>query len=487
MTTSDGDALEDRLFVDGELRRAATCFAVTNPATTEIVGEVSDGSDDDMADAITAATRASSGVWARDPEFRAHCLQQLHDGLVGVQESLRNVLVAETGSPVAFTYAFQLDWPIRDLAYWTGLATAYDYRQPLPGADVEGVRNERIALRRAAGPVAAITPWNFPLYLNLAKVGPALAAGCSVVLKPAPDTPFSATVLGKIAAETDLPAGVLNVVPSSRHDIGDRLTGDPRIRLVSFTGSTATGKRIIERCAPSVTRTFLELGGKSAAVVLDDADLESVVPIVAGGACMHAGQGCAISTRLLVPRHLYAAAAEIAAATMAQVPVGDPTAPDVLCGPLISERQLARVLDYVALGTSEGRLVTGGHRIDDLRPGWFVEPTLFADVSPDARIAQEEIFGPVLCVIPYVDDDDAVRIANGTRYGLSGEVWGGDPDRATAVAERLDTGTISVNGGTWFGVDAPFGGVAESGIGRENGVAGFEEYLDLLTIGLPPV
>ncbi len=342
-------------------------------------------------------------------------------------------------------------------------------------------------LREPIGVVGAITPWNFPFMLNLSKIVPALAAGNSVILKPAPDTPWSATHIGKVAAEyTDIPAGVFNVVTSGDPaTVGEMLTADPRVDMISFTGSTVVGKRIMAGGAETLKRVFLELGGKSANIILDDADLEAQC---GSGAmvCMHGGQGCAITTRMLLPRSRYDEGVELLKAAFESWSYGDPMDAANLQGPLINARQRERVLGYIEQGKSEGaRLLVGGGRPAHLEKGYYVEPTLFVDVDPDSTIAQEEIFGPVLVVIPYDDDDDAVRIANNSRYGLSGAVSGADLDRAYAIAKRLRTGTVAVNGGQWFGPDSPFGGYKQSGLGREHGVAGFEEYLQTKTVGLP--
>jgi aldehyde dehydrogenase (NAD+) len=341
--------------------------------------------------------------------------------------------------------------------------------------------------REAVGVVGAITAWNFPLYLDLAKLGPALAAGCTVVLKPPPDTPWSATHLGRIIAErTDIPAGVVNVVASSDHAIGEMLTTDPRVDMITFTGSTMTGRRIMAAASATLKKLALECGGKSANILLDDVDLAATAPFASLAVCTHAGQGCAIPTRLLVPRTRYDEAVELAAATMASIVPGDPRDPSVLCGPLVSDRQRERVLGYVDKGVADGgRVVVGGGRPAHLARGYFVEPTVFADVDPEATIAQEEIFGPVLAVLAFDDDADAVRIANSTVYGLSGAVSSADEERALAVARRLRTGTVGVNGGQWYGIDSPFGGYRQSGVGRENGVLGFEEFLEVKTLGLP--
>ncbi len=289
-----------------------------------------------------------------------------------------------------------------------------------------------------------------------------------------------------IAEETDLPAGVLGIVTASNPaEVGDVLTGDERVDLISFTGSTDVGKHIMERCARTVKRVFLELGGKSANIILDDADFAAVLP---GGAmvCMHAGQGCAITTRLLLPRSRYEEGVEILQKAFENLSYGDPSNPANIMGPLINAKQRDRVLAYIEKGKAEGaRCLVGGRRPPQFEKGYFVEPTLFVDVDPDATIAQEEIFGPVLAVIPFEDDDDAVRIANNSKYGLSGAVSSASLERSLAVAKRVRTGTMGINGGLWFGPDTPFGGYKQSGIGREHGLEGFEEYLQTKSIGIP--
>lgn len=480
---------EARMLLDGELVTAAggKTFANVDPATEEVIGETADGDAEDARRAIAAARRAfDEGRWSGDPRFRRRCLEQLQAALYEAREELRRVVVAEAGSPVTLTHFVQVDPPIEDLGYWAQMATDYGYEEDRGTRPFLGQLHRRLVVREPVGVVAAITPWNFPLYLNLAKLGPALAAGNTVVLKPAPDTPWSATVLGRLIAErTDIPPGVVNVVTSSDHLVGEVLTTDPRVDMVTFTGSTATGRRIAACAAQTVKKVFLELGGKSASIYLEDADFSGLAG-AALGVCSHSGQGCAMTTRLLLPRSRYPEGVEIVAAAFSAVTPGDPTDPATIQGPLISERQRARVEGYIARGLAEGaRLVVGGGRPAHLSRGYYVEPTLFADVDPMSTIAQEEIFGPVLVVIPYEDEEDAVRIANATIYGLSGAVTAASVDRAVAVARRLRTGTVSVNGGQWFGVDVPFGGYRQSGVGRENGIEGFEEYLEIKTLGLP--
>jgi aldehyde dehydrogenase (NAD+) len=335
--------------------------------------------------------------------------------------------------------------------------------------------------------VGAITPWNVPHQINLAKLGPALAAGNTVVLKPAPDTPWCATVLGRLVAEeTDIPPGVVNVVASSDHRIGARLSTDPRVDQVSFTGSTATGRKVMASAAETLKKVFLELGGKSAFVILDEADLQTACVVAAFTVCTHAGQGCAITTRLLVPRARYDEAVESTAKVLAKLPAGDPTDPGTVCGPLISARQRDRVEGYLRLAVEEGgSFAVGGGRPADLDRGYYVEPTLIVGLGNDARVAREEIFGPVLVIIPHDGDDDAVALANDSPYGLSGSVWSGDRERALAVTRRIRTGTVGVNGGLWYSPDVPFGGYKQSGVGRESGTAGFEEYLETKSIAEP--
>jgi len=482
-------APETRNLIDGRLVPASNgaVFENLDPATGEVLGSCADGTKDDMECALAAARRAfDTTEWALDAERRGRCLRQLYEGLRAEKEQLRSIVVHEAGAPVSLTSYMHVDDPIEMMAYWAEKATAYPYEQRLPDVPFLGQPQGRLLRREPVGVVGAITPWNVPLYLNIAKLGPALAAGCSVVLKPAPDTPWSATHVGRIVAErTEIPPGVVNIVASSDHLLGEMLSTDPRVDLVTFTGSTATGRRVMERAAATVKKVFLELGGKSASVVLDDADLAAVLPFSAM-TCVHGGQGCAITTRLLLPRSRYAEGVAIVKGAFEAWSYGDPTDPRNLQGPQVSRRQQERVLAYIETGKREGaRCLVGGGVPKHLPRGYYVEPTLFVDVDPASTLAQEEIFGPVLCIIPYADDDDAVRIANHSVYGLSGAVHSASEERALAVARRIRTGTLSVNGAQWFHVDSPFGGYRQSGVGRENGIQGFEEYLETKVIALP--
>jgi aldehyde dehydrogenase (NAD+) len=478
----------DRNLIDGKLVGAdgGGTFETINPATEEVLGLAADGTAADLDAAIGAARRAFDGgapEWA-DPAFRAHCIRQLREALQSHSDELRELTISEVGAPRFLTSIAQLDSPVADLGFAADLAESYEWTKDLGEATPVGVKSHRYVLREPAGVVGAITPWNFPHQINLAKVGPALAAGCTVVLKPAPDTPWAAASVAAIAAtETDLPPGVLNVVNSSDHAIGAMLSTDPRVDVVSFTGSTATGRKVMASAAETLKRVFLELGGKSAFVILDDADLGAAAAMAAFAACTHAGQGCAITTRLLIPRAHHDEVVEMAAATMRSLAAGDPQDAGTICGPVISARQRDRIEGYLRLAVDEGgTFVTGGGRPSDQERGFFIEPTLITGLDNSARVAQEEIFGPVLVAIPHDGDDDAVRIANDSPYGLSGSVWSGDTDRAWALARRIRTGTLSINGGVWYSADVPFGGYKASGIGREMGVAGFEEYLETKAI-----
>jgi len=478
------------MLIDGRLVEAAGArtYANVNPATEEELGRVADASAGDMDAAIAAARRAFDETdWSTNLPFRSRCLRQLQEALGKHREESRPQIVAEVGTPIMLTYAVQQDACIKDMLWDIEVAERYAWERELPVHEFFGRKSRRTVLKEPIGVAGLVTPWNFPFMLNLAKLVPALMAGNTAVLKAAPDTPWSATWIGRLVTEeTDLPAGVLNIVTArDPAEVGELLTGDPRVDLISFTGSTSVGKHIMERCASTLKRTFLELGGKSASIVLEDADFAAVVP---SGAmtCIHAGQGCAITTRMLLPRSRYEEGVALLEEAFESIGYGDPTQPGNIMGPLINARQRDRVLGYIEKGKAEGaRLLVGGGRPAHLPKGFYVEPTLFVDVDPDATIAQEEIFGPVLAVIPYQDEEDAIRIANHSRYGLSGAVFSASLDRARKVARRIRTGTLSLNGGAWFAPDSPFGGYKQSGLGREHGLEGFEEYLQTKTLGMP--
>lgn len=482
---------EARLLVGGEARPAegGRTYPNINPATEEIIGEAADAAPADVDAAVAAARQAfDTTSWSRDRAFRALCLRQLHEALVRHTTELTEITIAEVGASRAACGSIQVQAPLAFLPYYADVAETYPWQVDLGRADTLGGPGLRWTERTPIGVVAAITPWNVPTQINLAKVAPALAAGCTVVLKPAPETPWSALALGHLAQEyTDIPPGVFNVVTAADRAAGAPLVTDPRVDMVSFTGSTATGRRIMAAASTNLTKVFLELGGKSAMVVLDDvADLSGpAVPAVFGMALV-AGQGCALTTRVLLPRRRYQEGIDALVAMMAAVTPGDPNDPATMMGPLISAAQRDRVEGYVTGAVAQGaRVVAGGRRPASQSRGYYYELTLLADVTPAMTIAQEEVFGPVLVAIPHDGDDDAVRIANDSIYGLSGAVFSADDARALAVARRIRTGTMSINGGVWYGPDVPFGGCRQSGIGREMGVAGFEEYLETTAYARP--
>jgi aldehyde dehydrogenase (NAD+) len=480
----------DVLLIDGELRRTRTAFPTINPATEETLGQAADAGPEDLDDAITAAREAFDsdiGGWTSDPAFRTSCLRQLRDAMLRHADALRELTVAEVGTPVFLTSGPQLDGAIDSLGWIADLVDGYEWSSDLGVANTMGIPSRRTVLREPAGVVGAITPWNFPHQLNFAKLGPALGAGNTIVLKPAPDTPWCASVVGRlIVEETDIPPGVVNIVTSSDHAIGELLTKDPRVDVVSFTGSTATGKRVSANASDTVKRVFLELGGKSAFIVLDDADLEGACVTAAFTVAAHAGQGCAITTRLLVPRTHYDDCVDATAATLTKIGCGDPSDPGTMCGPVISARQRDRVEGYLRLAVEEGgSFAAGGGRPADRDRGFWIEPTLVTGLDNTARTAREEIFGPVLVMIAHDGDADAVRLANDSPYGLSGSVHSGEAERAWAVARAVRTGTMSINGGVWYAGDVPFGGYKQSGVGREMGIAGFEEYLETKVVAEP--
>ncbi|MFC7676455.1 aldehyde dehydrogenase [Mycolicibacterium sp. GCM10028919] len=477
---------ESRLLIDGKLiAGSGGAFATVNPATEEVLGVAADATPDDMDQAIGAARRAFDETdWSTNVELRVRGIRQLQQAMRDHAEELRELTISEVGAPRMLTSAAQLSGPIEDLSFCADTAESYQWRTDLGIASPMGMKTRRTIAREAIGVVGAITPWNFPHQINLAKLGPALAAGNTIVLKPAPDTPWAAAVLGELIVEhTDIPAGVVNIVTSSDHGVGALLSRDPRVDMVSFTGSTNTGRAVMADGAATLKKVFLELGGKSAFLVLDDADLGGACSMAAFTASMHAGQGCAITTRLVVPRAKYDEAVDAAAGTMAGLKPGDPTDSRTICGPVISAVQRDRIQGYLDSAIAEGgRFACGGGSPADRDKGFFIEPTVIAGLDNGAKVAREEIFGPVLTVIAHDGDDDAVRIANDSPYGLSGTVFSGDDARAQGIADRLRVGTVNVNGGVWYSADMPFGGYKQSGIGREMGLAGFEEYLETKAI-----
>jgi aldehyde dehydrogenase (NAD+) len=476
--------VEERLYIGGVLRSAegGKVFDNVSPVTEQVIGVCADASSRDMEDAIAAARVAfDEESWWRDHNVRARCLRQLHAALERHAPEIRETIRAEVGATEGSLHGVQFDTSIKHLLYAADLVEHYEWEKDLGLTDFLGIPSRRTLRREAAGVAACITPWNAPMQVNLAKLSAALGAGCTAILKPAPDTPWTATALGRLAAEeTDMPAGVLNVVPTSDNSVAQKLAEDSRVDVVSFTGSTAVGRHLMAVAAPTLKNVFLELGGKSACIVCDDAPLDEVAMITAFGSCAQAGQGCSIITRLLVQRRVYAEMVDKVRGAFESVVYGDPADPAVYMGPLINRRQHERVLSYIDLGQSEGaRLVTGGHRPTAMKSGYFVEPTIFADVDPKSRLAQEEIFGPVLCIIPFEDDNEAVEIANGTIYGLAAQVESGSLERAEAIAHRLRAGSVNVNGGLYHAPDSPFGGYKQSGVGREMGVLGFDEYTEV--------
>ena len=474
-----------RMLVDGKLVAADRTYPSVNPATGQEIDHAPDASVADAQAAVAAARHAfDTTSWATDVAFRARCLDQLHQALAEHKEELRELTIADVGAPRVITYGAQLDEPIGIVRYYADLLPGYPLTQDLGLAEFRGQQHRRWVEKEPVGVVAAIIGYNYPTQLALGKLSPALAAGCTVVLKAAPDTPLITLALGELIAEyTDIPAGVVNVLSSADVAVGEALTTSPGVDAVTFTGSTATGRRIMAAASATVKRVFLELGGKSAMVVLDDADLAAPLGMAAFATCSHAGQGCAITTRMLVPRQSHDAIVAQVAAALDQVTYGDPADHGNYMGPLISERQRDKVDGMVQRAVAAGAtLVTGGKKVD---PGFFYTPTLLTNVNPDSEIAQEEVFGPVLAIIPHDGDDDAVRIANNSIYGLSGAVFSGDADRALAAARRIRAGTLSVNGGAWFGPDVPFGGFKQSGVGREMGTAGLEEFLETKSLAIP--
>ncbi|MFI7210243.1 aldehyde dehydrogenase family protein [Micromonospora maritima] len=447
--------------------------AVENPATGETLGEVPAGTPADVDRAVAAARAAFPGWAATAPADRAAHLDRLHTALAARADEIARTVARELGAPLKLATRVQAGLPLTVLRSMVDLAAR-------PAA--EQVVGNSLVVREPVGVVGAITPWNYPLHQVVAKVAPALAAGCTVVLKPSELTPLTAYLLFDAVTEAGLPPGVVNLVPGTGPVVGEALAAHPDVDLVSFTGSTATGRRIAHLAADRIARVALELGGKSANVILADADLPTAVKVGVGNALLNSGQTCTAWTRMLVHRDRYAEALDLVAAAVAGYRPGDPFDPATRLGPLVSAAQAQRVRGHVDRALADGaRLVAGGPDAPLPPRGHFVAPTVFADVHPDSALAQEEVFGPVLAVIPFADTDEAVAIANNSRYGLAGAVWSADSDAALAVARRLRTGQVDVNGGA-FNPLAPFGGYKQSGLGRELGGYGIEEFTELKAI-----
>jgi aldehyde dehydrogenase (NAD+) len=478
-----------KLLINGELVDAenGATYDNINPATEESLGQAADASTNDITDAIAAARTAfDTTSWSTDVAFRLRCLRQLQVGLEKHADEFKAIATAEAGIPMTIAES-TFDGPVSSIGYFADLLENYTWTEDLGTGDIPGFESRRWTEREAYGVVGAITPWNQPTQVNLAKVAPALAAGNTVVLKAAPTTPWCAAALGKIVAEhTDIPPGVFNVITSSVNDRGEELVTDPRVDLISFTGSTAIGRRIMRLGSDTVKKCFLELGGKSANIVFEDADFQKAIGLSAFMVCLHGGQGCATLTRLLLPRSRFDEGVAMAAAMMSGMKYGDPTVMGNVMGPLNSARHLERVESLVERAKAAGGTpVIGGRRPTQFDKGYYYEPTLFADMPEDSEIVRNEIFGPVLVAVPFDDEEDAIRIANDSIFGLSGGVFSGDHERSKRVARRIRAGTMIVDGGIYYGHEVPFGGYKQSGFGREMGKLGFEEYLQIKALAEP--
>lgn len=478
------------LFINGAWYPTDSAAPVLNPATEQTVVEAPWGGEAEAEAALTAARRAfEEGPWARMAAAdRARLLRRPRDTLAAWGDDITNLVVAEAGIPVSVARPSQFDAPMQLFDFFIERCEAFE---PLRSLPVTTFRNQHgstvlgagVVQRSPRGVVTAITPFNAPFFVNLLKVGPALAAGCTVVLKPSDFTPLEALLLGAAAEEADLPAGVLNVVTGGV-DVGTRLTTDPRVDMVTFTGSDGVGAKVMAQASATLKHVVLELGGKSAMIVRADADLDMVAPRAAQELTLFTGQGCGLWTRHLVHRDVYDEYLERTTAILKHMPVGDPLDPHTLVGPLIRESARSRSERYVARAVEQGaRIAVGGRRPDGLERGFYYEPTLLADVGNDMTVAQDEVFGPVGAAIPFTDDDEAVRIANDSPYGLSGSIWSADPGIAFAMAQRIQTGNVGINGGTggmspW----APFGGYKRSGVGRELGADVLDDFTETKAI-----
>jgi aldehyde dehydrogenase (NAD+) len=471
MATTADTLTRDKLFIDGgwvEPAGAGT-IDVINPATEEVIGIIPEGTPEDADRAVRAARAAFASWSAVDPHERAGLCAAIGAKLTERADELAVLITGELGMPLEQARAIQAGLPALNFSSMTDIVEEVAWREEVGNS---------LVVREPVGVVAAITPWNYPLNQIALKVAPAMTAGCTVVLKPSEVAPLNAFVLAEACEAVGLPAGVFNLVTGYGPVVGEAIVSHPQTDMVSFTGSTRAGRRVSELAAARVKPVAVELGGKSPNVILDDADLERAVTDGVGKCFLNSGQTCSALTRMLVPRERLEAAEQIAAAVADEYTPGDPLADGSAIGPLVSDVQLERVRGYIEKGEQEGaKLVTGGAQPPEgLEQGYFVRPTVFSEVTPDMTIAQEEIFGPVLAIMPYEDEEDAVRIANDTEYGLSGGVWSADEERAKNVAARIRTGQVAINGGTWNPM-APFGGFKQSGHGREAGRYGLEEYL----------
>jgi len=474
--------VKDRIYIGGQLVEpsGSTTIDVVNPFTEEVAGRVPEATTADVDRAVAAARQAFESDWSRMAVAeRAEILARASQGIQARMDDLTRLITTEMGSPYSWCMFGQVLAPTMVLDYYAELGKRFELEETRPG-----MFGPVVVRKEPVGVAAAVVPWNVPLFVTILKLAPAFLAGCTVVLKPAPETPLSAYDLHEIFEEAGLPAGVLNIVAAGR-EVGEHLVTHPGVDKVGFTGSTAAGKRIASLCGELLRPCTLELGGKSAAVVLEDADLDLTVQGIIDGGILNNGQACVAQTRILAPRSRYDEVVDALTEAVAGQVVGDPMDPATQVGPLVADRQRDRVLGLIDKGKNEGaRITTGGGR-PALERGFFVDPTVFADVTNDMTIAREEIFGPVLSVIAYEGVDDAVAIANDSPYGLSGSVWSADGEAAAAVARRMDTGTVTVNHfGMAFG--APFGGYKDSGLGRELGPEGVDAYLQKKSISLDP-
>jgi len=475
----------DQLFIGGAwvAPEGTGKIEVISPATEEVVARVPDATEADIDKAVAAARNAfEHGPWPHMPAAdRGAILTKVADAITAEMVDMAEVISGEMGSPVSWAQLGQVLAPTMVFNYYASLAASFAFDEVRSGV----LNPEVLVSKEPVGVVGAIAPWNVPLFIASAKLAPALAAGCTVVFKPAPETPLDAFRLAEIFADAGLPEGVLSVVPAGR-EVGEHLVTHPGVDKISFTGSSVAGRRIGGLCGERLRRCTLELGGKSAAIVLDDADLTATLANLLPNALMNNGQACIAQTRILAPHSRYREVVDALVELVKKMPVGDPLDPSTEVGPLVAARQRERVEGYLRSGVEEGaRVAIGGGRPAGFAKGFYIEPTVFVDVDNKMKIAQEEIFGPVVAVIPYDGDDEAVAIANDSSYGLCGSVWTSDNDRGLGVARQVRTGTYMLNTGVPIDFATPFGGFKDSGIGREFGPEGLETFLEMKSIGLP--